>query len=199
MSTPQKILSKIYRKISYAMNDAGNLWGRNDRLFKDAQGARIVVYHGICLKDHTRYNNIFLTREIFEEHLRYYRKHFHVISLDDYYQQRFQKGRFNICVSFDDGYENNYKYVLPLLEKYKMPAAFFVTGIRHAGYDILWNDFLGIISKHGPKNLRYKGEDFRKNRFSQYVSRVDNMRLVDRLRSGGFGEKAEMMELLYPL
>src|SRR5450432_480921 len=151
MRVVNKVLSKIYRKIRYVNGDLGNLWGSNSRFFERSRGARIVVYHGICRKDHTRYNNIFLTRKTFEEHLRYYGKYFHVISLDDYYEQRFRKDRFNICLTFDDGYENNYNYVLPLLEKYKMPAAFFVTAARDAGYDILWNDFLGIISKYGPE------------------------------------------------
>src|SRR5581483_646222 len=78
------------------------------------------------------------------------------------------------------------------------PATFFITAIREAGYDILWNDFLGIIGKYGPNELLFKGMRFTKGRFNRYVSE-NEMSLTEMLRSEGFDAKAEMMKLLYPL
>lgn len=196
MNIAQKAISKISQKITRASNDIGNLWGGNERFFKDARGARIVVYHGLCGKDPIRFNNSFLTRNTFEEHLKFYNRYFHPVQLDDYYKGNFSNEKFNICITFDDGYENNYKYALPLLEKYKTPATFFITAAREAGYDILWNDFLGIVTRYGPAQLSYKGEPFRKVRYKGYVSTTDNTRLVDRIRGGEFGCKVEMMQLL---
>lgn len=190
----------IRQKTSYAIRDAGVLAGIEPRFFKRARGARIVVYHGICRKDPTRFNNIFLTLKTFEAHLQFYKKYFNVISLDDYYAQRFCNDRFNICISFDDGYATNHKYVLPLLQQYEMPASFSVTAIRDAGYDILWNDFLGIIHKYGPEKLSYRDELFRKERFyrhfKRYISVSGNNSLMEQLRSGGFQIKSAMMESL---
>lgn len=37
MNIAQKAISKISRKITYAKNDIGNLWGGNERLFVDAR------------------------------------------------------------------------------------------------------------------------------------------------------------------
>jgi len=199
MNIARKAISKICCKITNATNDIGNLWGRNERFYKNARGARIVVYHGLCVEDPIRFNNSFLTKKTFEDHLNFYNRYFQPVSLDDYYHGNFNEDRFNICITFDDGYENNYKYALPLLEKYRTPAAFFVTAAREAGYDILWNDFLGIVTRFGPERLSYKGELFRKIRHAGYVSATDSARLVDRVRAGEFGLKAEMMELLSPL
>jgi hypothetical protein len=47
MNIAQKAISKISQKITRASNDIGNLWGGNERFFRDARGARIVVYHGL--------------------------------------------------------------------------------------------------------------------------------------------------------
>ena len=199
MKRAKHILAAVRQKMNYTNNDIGSLLGWNKSFFEEARGARIILYHGICMNDHTRFNNIFLTVDTFREHIRFYKKHFNIISLDDYYEQRFRKDRFNVCLSFDDGYANNYKYVLPLLEEMEVPASFFITAIRDAGYDILWNDFIGIIGKYGPEELVFENEIFRKKRFSRYVSVKNNTDLKEILQSGGFNIKAAMMESLYTL
>jgi peptidoglycan/xylan/chitin deacetylase (PgdA/CDA1 family) len=199
MTLPQRIRSKLFRETKYLRRDIGHLLGLDEKFYRDARGSRIMIYHGICLKDHTRFNPIFLKLKTFERHLRFYKKYFNVITLDDFYKGRFSKDKFNICITFDDGYANNHKYVLSLLNKYQLPATFFVTAIREAGYDILWNDFLGIVSKYGPNKLIYKNERFYKGPFNKYISEQSGERIVETFRSGGFDIKAEMMKELYPL
>src|SRR5258706_10165233 len=119
---------------------------------------------------------------MFEAQLRVYKKYFDIISLDDFYHQRFHNDRFNICLTFDDGFANNYKYVLPLLEQYGAPAAFFITGIRDAGYDILWNDVLCAAYKYGPGKIIFRKEEFSKANDKKYMSFSTGQRLADRLR-----------------
>ena len=199
MDLSQRIRSKLCRESKYLRRDIKHLLGFDETFYKTARGSRILIYHGICQSDHTRFNPIFLKLQTFEQHLKLYKKYFNVISLDDFYQERFSNEKFNVCLTFDDGYANNHKYVLPLLTKYKLPATFFVTAIRDAGYDILWNDFLGIVSKYGPASLLYKNEQFYKGSFNKYISKESGMSLTEILRSGGFDAKAEMMKLLYPL
>ena len=162
--------------------------------FKKAKGARILVYHGICAGDHLRFNSLFITLETFDAHLQFYKKHFNIVSLDDFYQQRFSDERFNICLTFDDGFANNFKYVLPLLKRYGIPATFFITGIRDAGYDILWNDFLTIGSKSGPGKIVFREEEFVKNRLGRYVSAKNKKPLAIILRNSDFSVKAEFMQ-----
>src|SRR6185295_10519554 len=163
------IYTRLRRKWHYACNDMRGMLRLNERLFRKG-GTRIVTYHGICLSDPTKFNSIFVTLKTFEAHLNFYRKYCNIISLDDLYHQRLNKDRFNICITFDDGFANNYKYVLPLLNQYQVPATFFITAIREAGYDILWNDFLCLAQKYGPSTVEFAGEQFRKNRPGQYVA-----------------------------
>jgi peptidoglycan/xylan/chitin deacetylase (PgdA/CDA1 family) len=199
MSILKRASSKIYRQTRQFGKDVNHLLGLDERFLRNARGSRILIYHGICLKDHTRYNPIFLKLKTFERHLQFYKKHFNVMSLDDCYKGHFSSEKFNVCITFDDGFANNHQYVLPLLNKYQLPATFFITSIREAGYDILWNDFLGIASKYGPDALFYKNEEFFKDRFGRYISKKNGVSMTDMLRSGGFDIKAEMMKLLYTI
>jgi peptidoglycan/xylan/chitin deacetylase (PgdA/CDA1 family) len=194
-----KIRSKLSRRLKGYKRDVRYYLGLDKALYKNARGSRILIYHGICKEDHTRFNPIFLTAKTFEAHLKLYKKHCNVVSLDDYYKGNFSDEKFNICLTFDDGFANNHKYVLPLLEKYQIPAAFFITGITNEGYDILWNDFLGIVSKYGPQNVTYKNQQYYKGKYDLYYATDSHITLKDKLRTTGFAEKADMMETLYPL
>ena len=194
MPHPVSIFSRLRRRLNYWRRDLGWKLGMRYSFFKKAKGARMIVYHGICNSDHLRFNSLFIKLETFEAHLQFYKKHFNIVSLDDFFQQRFSNDRFNICITFDDGFANNYKYVFPLLQRFEIPAAFFITGIRDAGYDILWNDFLTVGGKSGPEKIVFKNEEFIKNRLGKYVSAINKKPLAIILRNVGFDIKAEMMQ-----
>ena len=172
-------------------------WFRHNHSFmKDARGARIVLYHGVCLRQHTRFNSLFLTLRTFEEQLRFYRDHFNLLTLEEYYEGRFRSDQFNICLTFDDGFANNYTHVLPLLEKYEVPAVFFITGIRRAGYDILWNDLLALFQKYGPRVWSFRHQWYRKGAGRRYLSISGGESLRDLLQAGDFSLKAEFIQAI---
>jgi len=199
MELIKKIRSRLFRDAKYLYRDISLSTGFSKSFYESARGSCIIIYHGICQQDHTRFNPIFLKQKTFESHLKFYQKYFNVISLDDYYMQRFSRHKFNVSLTFDDGFANNYKYVLPLLEQYKLPATFFITAIRASGYDILWNDFLNIVGKYGPPTMVYNNEHYYKDKLNKYISTKSGISLTGELRCCGFEEKAEMMKILYPL
>ncbi|MDP4264763.1 MAG: polysaccharide deacetylase family protein [Bacteroidota bacterium] len=199
MNLIKRIRAKTRQKWSYGYNDIRSVLGMNEKRFHHSQGTRIVIYHGLCRDDHTRFNSIFLRVKTFEDHLKFYKKHFNIISLEDYYLRRFNNDRFTICITFDDGFANNYKYVLPLMNEYGIPVTFFITGIRDAGYDILWNDFLCLAQKYGPGKFRFLDEEFYKDGHEVYISKTYNRSLKELSRGDGFDKKAGIMKLFEPL
>jgi len=80
---------------------------------------RVINYHDVPAKEAWQ----------FEEHLRYYAKHFAPVCYKDLI--RFQGGDWKkdkpgLIISFDDGYRSAYETVAPLLEKYGFQGWFFV-------------------------------------------------------------------------
>jgi hypothetical protein len=148
MSKMETIQSRLRQKWTYTMRDTMGIMGLNEKIFQGARGARIIVYHGFCPSNPTRFNSLFLTIKTFEQHLQFYKKYFHILSLQDYYARRFSNDKFNICLTFDDGFANNYKYVLPLIGACNYTCTFFVTAIATPG-----TTFCGMIVLPWHKNL----------------------------------------------
>lgn len=196
MSLARKIYRGGSRRIKHLARDVIHRFGLDETSYRQARGGRIILYHGICKHDHLRFNTLFLTEAIFERQLKFFSEYFDVVSLADYYKEGAGENRFRVCLTFDDGFANNYRYVLPLLEKYQLPATFFVTGISATSHDILWNDFLSIVSKYGPASMALKDEPYQKDAHGRYISKVSGKSLNESLRAAGFAAKAEMMEQL---
>ncbi|HUS03244.1 MAG TPA: polysaccharide deacetylase family protein, partial [Chitinophagaceae bacterium] len=196
MTRSHDMIIKLRRKLNHFQRDVRWRSGFGRQGFNSTRRGRILVYHGICLSDHHRYNTLFLTLKTFEKQIQLYKKHFNIISLNDFYEERFSKNKFSVCLTFDDGFANNYKYVLPLLEKNQVPASFFVTSIRNTGYDFLWNDMLSIAHRHGPSKFNFRNEEFIKSPDGSYLSSTTKMFLSDMLRHESFESKASLIDVL---
>ena len=138
-------------------------------LLKNRYGERILLFHGIDAVGETRYNSRFISKVFFEEFIKYITTHYHVISLDDFYQKKFKKDTLNIAITFDDGYLNNYTYAVPILEKYNVPASFYITTI-HKKTPYLWADFLDLVSYHTDKqDVIFERNLYRKNDKKEFI------------------------------
>ncbi len=91
-----------------------------------------LYLHSVAPQKEPQWCYSFLTveQEYFESLLRHLLKNKYVfITLDEYFHflhdKRFQSTKF-ICLSFDDGYLDNYVYVYPLLKKHGIKATVFV-------------------------------------------------------------------------
>ena len=66
-----------------------------------------------------------LTVDEFESHIKYFlNKGYNFINLNT--TPRFKASKKEALITIDDGYEDNYKYVFPVLKKYNIPASIFL-------------------------------------------------------------------------
>ncbi|WNB18071.1 polysaccharide deacetylase family protein [Marivirga arenosa] len=106
----------------------------------------ILMYHGIAPRSPIYLNERHIYPEVFEQHLKYLRSFCNLVKVEDIFNNKIDKNKKNVAITFDDGYWNNLEYALPILEKYKVPAHFFITGLNTTNQSILWSDYHDLIA-----------------------------------------------------
>lgn len=111
----------------------GNIFSRLiKRDFQDTSSFRILLYHSITdqmVKSDTGEETT--PKALFEEQMRYLKNNkFNLISIKDALNTLFGKGRLqprSICISFDDGFKDNFSNAFEILKKFGIPATLFIT------------------------------------------------------------------------
>ncbi len=86
---------------------------------------KIVYYHRVAELDND-YNKLAVYPQIFEQHIIFYKEKYNVISLDDLQNVK-DKEKESLIITFDDGYEDMYENLLPIVEKHQIPVTIYVT------------------------------------------------------------------------
>ncbi|MGL6063952.1 MAG: polysaccharide deacetylase family protein [Fusobacteriaceae bacterium] len=114
------IVEKIYEK-SYVL--------------KKKKEMPIIMYHRVIdgKEDEKGVHGTYILKKDFEEQLEYLVKNnYETLTFKDLkgekYKERFNRGKKKIILTFDDGYEDNYRNVFPLLKKYNCKAVIYIMG-----------------------------------------------------------------------
>ncbi len=84
------------------------------------------------------------TTQLFERQLLYLKENYEILRSEEEWNLEAKKRA--AVITFDDGYEDAYSNVLPLLEKYKIPATFFIcTGNIGTNNEFWWDELERII------------------------------------------------------
>ena len=65
--------------------------------------------------------------DTFAEHMALLSKQYGMVRVGDLFASFQRKTRRSICITFDDGFRDNYQYAAPILERYGLRATFYVT------------------------------------------------------------------------
>ncbi|MDP9229110.1 MAG: polysaccharide deacetylase family protein [Bacteroidota bacterium] len=112
--------------------------------------AIVLSYHRIAEPDTDPWN-LAVSLKNFEQHLEVLQTYnvIPVPQLANLLYNRSIKSK-TICITFDDGYKDNYFYAKPLLEKYNFPCSFFIATKYINQKQLFWWDELEFIILHTP-------------------------------------------------
>lgn len=98
----------------------------------------VLMYHRVAKEPYDAYG-IVVSPEHFAEQMAYLAENFPVVRTEDDWSHIQEP---SVAVTFDDGYADNFHNALPVLEKYGIPATFFVS-TEHLGInELFWWDLL---------------------------------------------------------
>jgi len=104
---------------------------------------------------HRPNNDLVVSKKIFENQINYLKENFEVISINEIHQKKNKKRR--VVITFDDGYFDNLKNALPVLEKYNCPATIYIaTSFLDNKVIPWWLLIWKIISSQKKLNLNNK-------------------------------------------
>ena len=192
MSLADRAISKIKRIATeqVAGSPMGALTARN------INGNYILMYHGVTATGNTQFNRRHTALHCFRKQIRFLKRHCAVISVDDFFKGRFVPEKPNFAITFDDGYLNNFTYAKPVLEEFKCPATFYITGLNQIQDNILWADYVNIASILCSADIEIEGELFLK-KGNTYFSKQSGRSLYDIIKhqKAGYSYKQKVRDV----
>ena len=104
-----------------------------------------LMYHKISEnpEEHSAYC---ISPEAFEEDIRYLKEQGYSFCTASE-AKKTEKQKKRVFITFDDGYESDYLYALPILEKYNAKATFFVIGSNIGNHDHITKEHLYMLAQ----------------------------------------------------
>lgn len=164
-----------------------------------AQRNLILCLHGVTASPNQTINKRHMPVQQFDRLIRSIARDYEVVGLDVLFsdEQQPKTGKKRICLTFDDGYLDNLTTALPILEKYKVPATFYIIseGLVTDGF-IVWTDLLDLILRSTTANyLQLGNHRFERNNGVFICPELANVGISDYLKTLGVEKYALLADL----
>lgn len=118
------------------------------RMINNRRGRKltIVTYHRVSNQPVDKISKslpfMFVSQRLFETHIKFYKRFYHVITFKDIARYEKEGGipPNSLIITFDDGYEDNYSLAYPILKKNNVPAVIFVATNFVGTENVSWWD-----------------------------------------------------------
>jgi len=153
------------------------------------------MYHGVDSNENQTFNRRFFGVRSFERQMQYLRRHYHIVPLGEFFARTHSRRQRTVAITFDDGYQNVYKYAFPVLDRLNVPATFFVTGLNATDAQILWADLYDIGRSFMNTPFAFGDEWFTHNRNDGHYYAASNCRFDTYYNKDSRPGLAKQMEL----
>lgn len=106
----------------------------------------VLTYHGVVpddpeLRKSYEFRN-YVTTVNFEKQIKFINKKYNPVDVEHLNLQSFKS---KILITFDDGFQNQHKYALPILKKYGLNAIFFIITHLVGSRKLIWTELVGKL------------------------------------------------------
>lgn len=130
------------------------LHDRSAHVLRRLQGRVLILgYHRVlpasAVREQFVQPGMYVRPEVFEDHVRFLREHFQVISFSEFLDRQrrgtWQPDARYCLITFDDGWLDNYVHAYPILRRCALPATIFVSTALIGSEEWLWSDKLAWL------------------------------------------------------
>jgi peptidoglycan/xylan/chitin deacetylase (PgdA/CDA1 family) len=157
-----------------------------------ADMARILMYHNFQAMEEPKCDAVALTTA--RRQLAYLQDHFRVIPLTRLAEQlraRKHIERNTVALTVDDGRNNFYHLLFPVLKEFRMPATFFVVSEFILGQDWIWTDKVLWLARQP-----CAAEELRHDNLDRFFEKMNHLR--PDIRNSRIDEVAAEMNVSVP-
>lgn len=119
----------------------------------------LLYYHRVNISQ-MDYNLLCVSPIRFRQQMLYLKKNYQIIRFEDNWDSL---GTDAVVITFDDGYLDNLRYALPILEELEIPATMFIsTGTMDQTKEFWWDELeqILLIGEGFPKELQLRDNEF---------------------------------------
>lgn len=190
----------LRRWLAGALYYSGLLWLVAE--FRLRGKAAVLMYHRVLPSGADTFSHlgIIITPRTFAAHVRFLKRHFRLLTPDQFRRELSDTGfgRRTCLVTFDDGWQDNHRYALPILKQHGVPAVIFVATAFIGQSTTFWQERLtrllfrasrssalgtDVLQEHGLLDTRALDDEHAELRMRDFVTTLKQREtsLVDRL------------------
>ncbi len=147
---------------------------------------KILLYHGV-----SEYNNFqgienfskkHISKRLFLKQMSFLKKNCNVISINELEKYKKEKSikKNSVIISFDDGFENNFKVAAPILKKLNLPCIFYISTGMIGKKNMFWVDKIEDIINR--TRIKYLKINLGKNVIFSLKSKLEKINAVEKIK-----------------
>jgi len=151
------LVKKVYKLFVPRLADSLGVYNKN--INDNKHKYFVPMYHRIIeeISDDPYDLGMCVTKDVFDEQLKYFSDNFTSISLSEYNLTRHQIENNNknyVTLTFDDGYADNLEVAYPIIKKYNLHCAIFIcTKIFNDASNYWWDSIINAFKASKIKSL----------------------------------------------
>ena len=147
---------------------------------------KFLLYHGVSGYNNFRgienFSKKHISKKLFLKQMLFLKKNCNVISLDKLEKYKREKDikKNTVLISFDDGFENNFKVAAPILKKLNLPCIFYISTGMIGKNDMFWVDKIEDIINR--TKIKYLDIDLEKKIRFPLNSKLEKIKAVEQIK-----------------